>query len=82
MRRTQRESELHPLISAILSGQIPPNTVAAIESTAPCEDVIQLWRDRRLVEDCPDGAMTLTASGSSFDGDMVLGLTTRYLQRP
>ncbi len=78
MRRTARESELHPLITAILSGRIPPDTVAAIDRVAPGEAITRLWRECRLVEDGPDGAMTLTASGSWFTGNMVKSLINRY----
>ncbi len=82
LRRTARENELHPLISAILSGRIPPDTVAAIDHAVPGEAITHLWRERRLVDACADGAMTLTASGSWFAGNMVKGLTKRYPQTP
>jgi hypothetical protein len=76
LRRTAAESRLHPLVTAILSGTIAPDLVAAIDERFPEDDPLsEEWLERRLVAREPSGGLRLTASGAWFAGNMVRSLT-------
>lgn len=75
LRRTARENELRPLVTAVLAGRIAPEEAVAIDARS--EDrgsIVKDWLQRGLVERDPDGALVLTPSGAWFTGDMVRAL--------
>jgi len=76
LRRTSAENRLHPLVTAILSGTIAQDVVAAIDARFPEDEPLsEDWLEHRLVARGPSGDLRLTAGGAWFAGNMVRALS-------
>ncbi len=74
LRRNKFENYLHPITTALLSGQIPAALRPYLEVAIPNsgEVLVQHWFDTALLLDNSDnGGLDLTANGSWFTGNMI-----------
>lgn len=70
LRRTAGETRLQPLITAVMSGHIPPHLCAGVS-----DDIQARWLQNRLVTRTLKGGFALTSSGSWFTGNLIHDLT-------
>jgi len=78
LRRTALEQRLHPLETAVLSGDIDTATVRAIDDNPAGVALSRRWGEAGLVRSEPDGGLALTTRGSWFAGNLIGELTAAH----